>query len=145
MISPLVLPWPPSSNTYYRSVMMGKACRVILSKRGREFRQEVIELVEARVADDEELRAYLPLVERLGVGIMLDPPTRRAFDVDNRAKAILDALEHAGVYEDDGQIDSLTLTRGEIVKGGRAIINFRSLPSREQGATHALQRSDEHG
>jgi len=142
MISPLVLPWPPSSNTYYRSVSMGGGCRVILSKRGREFRQEVIELLDSRFAEDEELRAYLPLVDRLGVGIMLDPPTRRAFDVDNRAKAVLDALEHAGVYEDDGQIDSLTLTRGELFKGGRAIINFRSLPVRQQGATHALQRSD---
>ena len=115
---------------------------MILSKRGREFRQEVIELLDSRFAEDEELREYLPLVDRLGVGIMLDPPTRRAFDVDNRAKAVLDALEHAGVYEDDGQIDSLTLTRGELFKGGRAIINFRSLPVRQQGARHELHRAD---
>ena len=122
MISPLVLPWPPSSNTYYRSVSMGGGCRVILSKRGREFRQEVIELLDSRFAEDEELREYLPLVDRLGVGIMLDPPTRRAFDVDNRAKAVLDALEHAGVYEDDGQVWRVTVEKWRVPRGSEKLV-----------------------
>jgi crossover junction endodeoxyribonuclease RusA len=44
---------------------------------------------------------------------------RRIADIDNRVKAALDALTHAGVYDDDSQIDELLVCRGEIVKGGR--------------------------
>jgi crossover junction endodeoxyribonuclease RusA len=40
-------------------------------------------------------------------------------DIDNRVKAALDALTHAGVYDDDSQIDELFVARGDIVKGGR--------------------------
>ena len=47
MIDPLVLPFPPSGNTYYRSIRMGQSCRVLISKRGREYKQQVSDMIEA--------------------------------------------------------------------------------------------------
>ena len=43
-------------------------------------------------------------------------------------KAICDSLEHAGVYEDDSQIDLLIVRRREPTKGGKAIVQIGELP-----------------
>jgi len=51
----------------------------------------------------------------------------RAFDIDNRAKALLDALEYAGLMTDDEQVDQLTLIRGEKIPGGLVIVEIEVL------------------
>lgn len=109
----LTLPWPPSVNRYWRSVPMGRGrgVRVLISREGRAFRTDAI----ARLAG---LRPRGPLRGRLDVRIQLCAPTRRALDIDNRLKALLDAMQHAGVYRDDGQIDRLLIERGAVTRGG---------------------------
>ena len=128
MIDPLVLPFPPSSNTYYRSIRMGQSCRVLISKRGREYKQEVVDLIASMAEQDT-----FPISSRVGMSVMLHAPNRRRYDLDNRAKALCDALEGAGVFAiGDEQIDQLTLKRGEIIKGGRAVVHLYQLPDKEQ-------------
>ena len=122
----LSLPFPPSSNTYYRSVRFGKSCRVLLSKRGREYREEVCDFL-AKILDDA---SGFPLLDRLEVHIVIHPPNRRKFDLDNRLKALCDALELAGVFENDEQIDLLIIERGEIIKGGGAEVTIQPLEGR---------------
>jgi Holliday junction resolvase RusA-like endonuclease len=56
--------------------------------------------------------------KRLEVTMWLYPRSKVVTDLDNRLKAVLDGLEEAGVYENDGQIDVLSIQRGEIRKGG---------------------------
>jgi len=82
----ITLPYPPSVNTYWRSIGRG---RVIISSRGRLYRQSVIQ-------DVSELD--LPILEgRLKVTIQAWMPDKRRRDVDNITKALLDALAHAMV------------------------------------------------
>lgn len=106
----LELPWPPSVNHYWRHV--GR--KVLISSKGRAYRQSVISLVAYENIE--------PITGRLAVTIMAYPPDKRRRDLDNLPKALLDALEHAGVYEDDGQIDRLTIGRGHVYKGGKVCV-----------------------
>lgn len=61
------------------------------------------------------------------MSIRLDPPDRRRRDLDNALKGTLDALEKAGVYNDDGQIDKLSIERGEVVKGGALVVRIQAI------------------
>ena len=50
--------------------------------------------------------------------MVLFPRDKRKIDIDNRIKAVLDALEDAGVFNNDFQVDHLEIIRGEPVKNG---------------------------
>ena len=106
----ITLPWPPSINTYWRSVN-GK---MLISKKGRAYRASVI----------NHIRPCKPTLERLSVRIICHPPDKRKRDLDNLPKGLLDALEHAGVYADDSQIDELYLRRDKIIKDGCVIVSI---------------------
>ena len=95
---------PPSTNSYYRSVT-GKG--VLISKRGREYRAEVAKACQEYVGAFGD--------DRLSVLVVLRPPDKRKRDLDNFCgKALLDALMKAGVFQDDSQIDCLTMIRGRL-------------------------------
>ena len=59
------------------------------------------------------------------------PPDLRRRDLDNLLKPTLDALQHAGVYEDDSQVDLLMTRRGGVVPGGRLAVRMTELPLRQ--------------
>ena len=66
---------------------------------------------------------HRPLAGRAKVQIELRFPTKRATDIDNYAKAALDALVQAKVLEDDSQIDELRLLR--VPSAGKALAMTR--------------------
>ena len=101
------LPWPPTVNTMF-ATFKG---RRILSAAGRKYRAEAIAIAKLMGVCDRVL-------SRLSVSITAYPPDRRKRDLDNLLKAPLDAMTHAGVWDDDSQIDKLSIARGEIRKGG---------------------------
>lgn len=109
----LTLPWPPTVNTYWRQ-WRG---RMILSAKGREYRQRVL----------GQLGERSPLLGRLAVQIAAYPPDKRRRDLDNLHKGILDALGAAGIYADDSQIDELRIIRREIVSGGEIYVEVTEL------------------
>ena len=108
----LTLPYPPSVNHYWRRV----GSRTLISREGRRYHTDVCAALAAGRA--------APLTGRLAVCVTIFPPDRRRRDLDNAMKALLDALAHAGVYEDDSQIDDLRVIRGEVEPGGRAIVEL---------------------
>lgn len=56
------------------------------------------------------------------------PPDRRRRDLDNLQKPTLDAMQHAGVYEDDSQVDLLITRRREVTTPAKIEIALWELP-----------------
>ena len=61
----------------------------------------------------------------LSVEVELFPPDARRRDVDGCAKALLDALQAGGLYDDDSQIVKLQLEKLAPVPGGAVIVRVQ--------------------
>ena len=96
--------FPPTVNSYYVKTKRG----IFISKKGREFRK--------RVAKDinEQLGAIEGLTQRIALTVILTPPDKRIRDVDNYMKALLDAITHSGLWEDDSLVDQLFIYRAKL-------------------------------
>lgn len=103
----LSLPIPPSINRYYRSIGRG---RVVISEDGRVYRHAVKDALLVQ-------RAKF-VSGRIGLELELCFTDRRICDLDNRLKSLQDALQKAGLFDDDSQIDVLVVRRGTVIKGG---------------------------
>jgi crossover junction endodeoxyribonuclease RusA len=86
-----------------------------ISKAGRDFKAQVSDYVN-------EYRVPKLGAARLEMKVVLYPRDKRKQDIDNRIKALWDALGDAGVFNDDEQIDVLIVERGEIKKGGGCLV-----------------------
>lgn len=107
-------PFPPSVNTYTACVRNRK----IMSKKGREYKGKM-----ALACKLQGLEGLL-LNGRLSVHITLHPPDKRRRDISNYVKALEDCFTECDVWEDDSQIDHLTVVRGEKRKEGEAIVSI---------------------
>ena len=114
------LPLPPTINHYYGQ--SGK--RKFISEAGKKFRAKVQEIVA--------LAGHKTIEGRVSLYVAIHPATKRKQDLDNRAKALQDALTHAGVWLDDEQIDVLHLMRREVVKGGYVTVVITELSAAKQ-------------
>jgi crossover junction endodeoxyribonuclease RusA len=103
----LDLPLPPSVNHYWGQ----HGHRRFVSKAGVAFKEKVAEYVI-------DYRVPKLGTARLAMTVVLFPKDRRKQDIDNRIKALWDALADSGVFDNDEQIDTLFIERGEIKKGG---------------------------
>jgi len=112
----LNLPYPPSINSYWRA----NGHRRFISKEGMLFRERVAEYIT-----DYKV-PHLGGSVRLQMEIVLYPRDRRMQDIDNRVKALWDALE-GWVYENDSQIDVLIVKRGEVRKGGGCLVMIEEI------------------
>ena len=112
----LNLPWPPSVNVYYRHIAVKGKPRTLISARGRIYRRDVAAAVGyvARIAEPK----------RVGLKVVFYPPDARRRDIDNPLKALLDALTHAGVWDDDSQVRYLSVGIGDIKRGGEAAVTI---------------------
>lgn len=117
----LTLPWPPSANRYWRHPDKGRLKgRHLISEEGRRYRsQVVIEVITQRVKSlgKQSIRLHIDA----------NPPDRRRRDLDNLLKSVQDALAHAGVLDDDSQIDDLRIVRGEVSAPGQLWIRIEPM------------------
>ena len=119
----LTLPFPPSVNHYYRRV----GPRTLISREGREYRRAICGLLAP--GGGNGIRKP-PAGGRIALAMDAFPPDRRRRDLDNLLKCTQDSLAHAGVFEDDSQIDLLVVMRREPVEHGKVVIQIETLPLR---------------
>jgi crossover junction endodeoxyribonuclease RusA len=112
------LPYPPSINHYWRHV----GPRTLISREGRAFRTNVCALLGGGGPRRP------PAGGRIALCMDAFPPDRRRRDLDNIQKPVLDALQHAGIYQDDSQIDLLVTKRCMPAPGGRLLVRIDDLP-----------------
>lgn len=98
-MSIFVFPFPPSVNTLYFQAPGQGHNKKILTKKGREYKQRLLNLY----ADD-----YEPIKDYLSLHIYLMFPTTKEGDIDNYIKPIQDGLKWLGVIEDDKQIKEVS-------------------------------------
>lgn len=118
----ILLPYPPSLNHYWRKWRN----RIVVSQEGREYRARVCGLL---AGGGDSIRRP-PAGGRIALCVDAFPPDRRRRDLDNLQKALIDSGQHAGLYEDDSQIDLLLVQRGPVMKGGLVRVHIELLPLR---------------
>lgn len=99
------LDWPPSVNRYWRRHPQGRG--MFLTNEGRAYRSAA-----------EHAKPHSPITGPVRVAIDLILPDRRRRDIDNVLKPILDAIGHAGIYEDDSQVVSLVVEKRHVEPPG---------------------------
>lgn len=113
----LVLPYPPSTNTAWRSIVIKGQSRVLLSKEGRIYKQEVAAICAKA--------GIVPLVGPVSFRAFVYRP-RKAGDLSNRIKVLEDALE-GFAYENDNQIVHLDWWRFDDKVSPRVEVTIRSV------------------
>jgi crossover junction endodeoxyribonuclease RusA len=122
----ITLPYPPSVNSYK------KAGRLTTTLSGKVFQPRVNTEATKRFYFEVWKHVRVANIKCFGgdpVCLEMDiyPPDKRKRDIDNGIKPVLDALQHAGLYDDDNQVMRLLVTRCEILKGGQIVIRIRNL------------------
>lgn len=106
----LILPFPPSVNTYWRHPTTGRlAGRHLISQKGRAYRAEISKLLSCL--------SFKKFTGPVSVDILVSMPDKRRRDIDNLLKSCLDSLTYAGVWDDDDQVNALSIKKLPEIKG----------------------------
>lgn len=90
----LTLPYPPSANRYWRSIVIAGSVRVLVSSEAREYKR--------RCAAIAGVACQSPMDGPLGMSLAVFRPMRRG-DLSNRIKVVEDAMQGI-VFHDDNQV-----------------------------------------
>ncbi|WP_194205795.1 RusA family crossover junction endodeoxyribonuclease [Superficieibacter sp. 1612_C1] len=116
----LILPFPPSVNTYWRAPNKGPLKgRHLISAKGREYQSAACAAIIKQLR-----RLPKPTTADVAVEIIFYPPDARRRDLDNYNKALFDALTHAGVWKDDSQVKRMLVEWGPVVPKGKVEITI---------------------
>lgn len=115
------LPFPPSVNSMYR--FHGKKMYMVCEARKYKWAvQYFLATIKPPKFDDSakiELRMSLqPSLDKNASG-----PKNRPFDNDNRAKALLDAMQDYGLFKNDHQIHRLIIEKLPPIEHGDAYVD----------------------
>jgi crossover junction endodeoxyribonuclease RusA len=68
--------------------------------------------------------------QRLSMSLEFHRGDRRKYDIDNYTKCLIDTLTHAGIFDDDWQVDKLALIRGDIDTIGEGYVAVEIVPEK---------------
>lgn len=109
------LPYPPTVNHIYSRTKRGG---VMLNAKARDYREEVIHNIG---------KGHTTITGPIAVKVDAYMPDRRKRDLDNVFKALCDSLTHAGLWNDDSQIDDLRIIRRGVESPGRVVVTVRAM------------------
>jgi len=127
----LILPWTPSVNHYYGDRVVKKGGKDIVIKyitaKGKQYREQVKESITNAAL--HHCKKHFTDDVRLKIDIVISSPDRRKRDSSNLLKALEDALQHAGVFPDDYQLDVHVIYRNPawIKKGGQIDVRLTKI------------------
>ena len=90
----------PSTNTYYRR----SGHHIHISNKGKEFKRAAQEIILEKFPEQSPLKCNIEL------NLELHFKHKRARDIDNYNKALLDSMTGI-IYEDDSQITSMKIRK----------------------------------
>lgn len=110
----LILPWPPSLNSYYGHTRYGQK---YVKKKGELYRVAVYKAVRKQVG-------RLHFTQPVAVFITFRPPSKvhEPWDMDNFKKAMFDSLTHCNFWKDDSLVYRDYSEKGEY--GGRGSVHM---------------------
>jgi crossover junction endodeoxyribonuclease RusA len=131
----LKLPYPISSNRYWRPVPIGKHITIVPTKEAKAYKAEVALMakmagvrapISGRVAIDIQLYPNRPqdYLKRMRISPLEWDDTVMCIDLDNANKVLLDALKGVAI-DDDKWVRSITSERMEPDGEARVIITIR--------------------
>lgn len=114
----LTLPMPLSVNNYYgyTSPVAHKVIKYV-KQAGKNYMLSVKSYIDK---NNFNIGINIPII----VEVILNFPTNRQQDLDNRMKCLLDSLTKANVWVDDSLIYDLHIIRGIIGKPGGCIVKI---------------------
>ena len=120
------LPFPPSVNHMYQPRSRGR----YMSKAARAFREHAVVTLRTSKPQGWESDGLFAL----WIGLIV--PDRRRRDIDNHVKAVQDAIQAAGLVDDDTKIVHTTVELWGVERGGAAYIRLchikENVPSEEE-------------
>lgn len=113
-MSELILPLPPSANSYQK--WTGR--KWVWTVRALTFKRDCSRLVPQVIPK--------PLLGRIGVEIEYYAKDKRSRDLDNLLKCLCDSLQGLA-YENDSQVDEIRIVRREIEPPGKLVVQIEEL------------------
>ena len=115
----LQLPWPPSVNQVWAT-----------TKRGNWYGTKIAKDYKAAVkyiVMQKNCQGSFPKSDNIEYNLFVYPPDNRRRDLDNLNKVVCDALQDAGVYDNDCQIKRIFMEMKPQEKPGTVIVILKSM------------------
>jgi len=90
--------------------------RRFIRPRGKLFKEQVAEICKGLPSFGNQM---------LELSIILFPRDKRLMDISNSIKGIEDAMQDAGLFNNDQQVCKITIERGGKIKGGGCVVTVK--------------------